>query len=95
MSDSLKIIDCLKAGWSNITEEQAEYVLWSRTPFPIKSLTAKEYYIAANRTRRAWKNGIRLCDFCDCIAEANDGLCKECRKSFDECKGEHEKEKSF
>lgn len=54
----------------------AEDVLYMRTAFPFKAISAKEFYKACQREVRINKNGIRLCDFCNSIATKND-LCEK------------------
>ena len=57
-----------------------DHVLWGRTPFPMRSVWAKELYRAAFRWRRATSKGIMLCGFCDRIAEAGKYECTKCRE---------------
>lgn len=73
-----KIQDVIRAALPSATDTDCEYVLWNRTAYPFKKLTARDIYKAASRTRRAGANGIQLCDHCD--NRADDGWeCKPCR----------------
>lgn len=49
-------------------DDLVEHIVWGRTPFPFAPLTAKDFYKAASRYRRASKKGKQLCDFCDRLA---------------------------
>ena len=60
-----------------------EHILWGRTPFPMRTVWAKELYRAADRFRRAVAGGIVLCGFCDRPAEPGKYECKQCREALE------------
>lgn len=64
----------------NATEEFCEWLIWERTAFPFKPLTARELYKTASRVKRAKESQIRLCDLCDRIAEPGEYLCCNCKE---------------
>ena len=74
-------ITIIRAAIPNCSDAQADYVLWSRTPFPIGRVSARSLYKAASGLYRASKRGISLCDFCHKPAINND-LCADCHSSF-------------
>lgn len=78
----MTVIDCVRAGWPGATEDIAEYIIWSRTPYPCGAITAKTIYKAASTARRANDHGIRLCDFCDNPATENGMVCKRCDEAL-------------
>lgn len=69
------------------SNEVVDHIVWGRTPFPFKEITAKHLYKAAHRFKRANDNNIILCDFCDNKAVI-DYTCKKCRKALDRAKAE-------
>ena len=72
----------IRAAIPNASDETCEYVLWERTGYPFKRLTARDLYKAASRMKRAEDNGIVLCDFCDNKANEN-YICDSCREVLD------------
>lgn len=77
----MTVQDIVRAGYPNATDEETEYVIWNRTSYPFKGLTAKMVYKAASQTYRASKKGLQLCDFCDNIA-TECGICSKCTMLF-------------
>lgn len=61
----------------------SEFILWQRTSFPFKAISAKEFYKACQREIRINRNGIRLCNFCNNIVTKND-LCEKHWKVLNE-----------
>ena len=55
-----------------------DHVVWGRTAFPAKGVTAQDMYRAASRLRRATDKGERLCDTCDRKAELGRWTCAHC-----------------
>lgn len=67
----------IRAAIPGADDSLCEYILWERTPFPCGPIWARDIYAAASRWRRADVRGVRLCEFCDRIAET--GLtCASC-----------------
>lgn len=60
--------DCIRAAIPGANDELVHHIVWGRTPYPFMKLSARDFYKAASRLRRAEAKGIRLCDFCDNIA---------------------------
>jgi hypothetical protein len=60
--------DCIRAAIPDADAAPCDHIVWGRTPFPVGAVTARDYYKAASRWKRAQDHGIRLCDFCDNIA---------------------------
>ena len=74
----MKILEVMQKAKPNITEEEADFILWSRTPFPCGAITAKSLYQATRRFYRTIANHRHVCEFCDNLAQDNDTLCKRC-----------------
>lgn len=60
--------DCIRAAIPDASDELCGHIIWGRTPYPFMKLTARDFYRAASRFKRAGDHGIRLCDFCDNVA---------------------------
>lgn len=73
--DALAVVAAAMPG---ATEADADYVLWNRTPFPMRAVGVRELYHAARRLRRAGANGRRLCDLCDRQVMTGKWLCAQC-----------------
>ena len=58
----------------------ADYALWNRTPFPFDG-RPRQLWKAIDGWRRACKNGIRLCEFCDHPA-VDDWNCQRCNDAL-------------
>lgn len=71
-------IEVIRAAIPGATEELADHVLWSRTQFPFKRLTAKDIYKAASGYKRAYDRQIDLCDFCDHKVPQGKYTCEKC-----------------
>ena len=63
-------------------EEWADYILWSRTPFPCGKVTPRDLYRAASAQTRADAQGLRLCDMCEAIAAPGDWTCRKCEAAL-------------
>lgn len=73
--------DCVRAAIPDADESLIGHIIWGRTPYPFMKLTARDFYKAASRFKRAGEHGIRLCDFCDNIAV--DGWnCQSCNDAL-------------
>ena len=73
--------DCVRGAIPDANDELCHFIVWGRTPFPFAKLTARDFYKAASRFKRAEANGVRLCDFCDSLAI--DGWnCKSCKAAL-------------
>ena len=68
----------IQAAIPNADAELADFILWERTPFPCGPVSAQKLFRAASRFRRANKNNIRLCDWCDNKAQDGEYLCNGC-----------------
>ena len=60
--------DCIRAAFPDADDALCDHIVWDRTPFPFKRLSARDFYRAASRFKRCKAKGIRLCDLCDNIA---------------------------
>jgi len=74
--------DIIRAAIPNADDETCSFILWERTPYPFMRITAKTLYAAARRFQRAVNGGLRLCDFCDRMAENNKSVCAKCHKAL-------------
>lgn len=70
----MMLLDVVRAAIPGANEDDADYILWSRTSYPMGSVDAKTIHKAASRLERARVNGFELCDLCDDKASDN-GLC--------------------
>lgn len=68
----------IRAAIPDASDEECDYVLWSRTPFPIGKVTAKSIYKAASRVLRAFNHKRRLCECCDNEITNGKYLCDRC-----------------
>jgi len=69
--------DCIRAAIPGASDDLCEHIVWGRTPFPFAKLSARDFYKAASRFRRAADHGIKLCDLCDNIA-VDGWTCQAC-----------------
>lgn len=76
----MKIIEVMRKAQANITEDEAEFILWERTPYPVGGITAKSLYQATRRFYRVIKNHRKCCELCDNLAKENDSLCERCAR---------------
>lgn len=60
--------DCIRAAIPDADDALCDHIVWGRTPFPFTKLSARDFYKAASRFKRAEANGRRLCDWCDNLA---------------------------
>lgn len=75
--------DIVRAAITDASDELAEHILWSRTPFPFMRVTARDLYRAASRYRRAGERGRELCDFCDrLVPDGQRFLCDSCSRAL-------------
>lgn len=77
------ICDIIRAAIPGASDATVDHVLWGRTPYPFKPLTARDIYRAASRCRRAGEHGLTLCDHCNRIAETGKWECKGCREGLE------------
>ena len=77
----------IKAAIPGADDSLCEHIIWGRTPFPCGAITAQSLYKAASRYARATKNKIRLCDFCDRVAEPDGWCCGSCRDALARVRG--------
>ena len=70
--------DVVSAAIPGADASLAQFVLWSRTPFPVGQVSARDIFKAAYRWKRAIVRGRRLCDWCDRITGAEELLCAHC-----------------
>jgi len=70
--------DCIRAAIPEASDALCDHIMWGRTPFPFAKLGAREFYKAASRYQRAASNNIRLCDFCDRLADHDRWTCAPC-----------------
>jgi hypothetical protein len=75
---SLTTADCVRAAIPDASDDLCNHIIWGRTPYPFMKLTARDFYKAASRWRRAAEHGIRLCDFCDRLAAGDSWTCNPC-----------------
>ena len=60
-----------------------EHILWGRTPFPMRTVWAKELYRAASAWKRAGAKGVVLCELCHRIAEPKRWTCRHCEDALE------------
>ena len=72
----------IKAAIPDANDDIVEHILGGRTSFPMGKVTARDIYKAAYRYRRALRNHIRLCDFCDNVVSGDDWYCTSCAPAF-------------
>ena len=72
------ISDIIKAAIPSADESICEHILWGRTPFPMRGISAKELFKSASGFNRANKKGNRLCDWCHCLAVEGKSECQSC-----------------
>lgn len=74
---ALDVIDVVRAGWPKATDEDVEYIMWSRTPYPMGG-SVKGLYRAASGWYRAQKNKRHLCELCPGLAMSGEYECARC-----------------
>lgn len=72
------VLEIVRAAIPGADESDAEHILWGRTPFPMTRVPAREIYKAASGARRAYQNGLILCDHCERVANFDRYLCASC-----------------
>lgn len=77
----MQIQDVIRAAIPDADENLCEHVIWGRTPYPCRALSAKDIYRAAHRLKRATDAGRRLCDWCDRLA-VQGSICNTCRSAL-------------
>ncbi len=75
----------VRAAIPGASDGLCEHVLWGRTAFPAKGVSARDIYRAASRLRRATDKGERLCDTCDRKASPGKWSCAHCRAALARC----------
>jgi hypothetical protein len=69
-------LELARAALRGGTDEEAEFALWERTPFPFET-NPRILFKKIDGYRRGCANGRRFCDFCH--RQADDGwTCKSC-----------------
>lgn len=80
-SEAVTALEIVRGAIPGASLEEADHVLWARTPYPCGRITAQGLYRAASAWRRAAANGIKLCDWCHNKAEPQSScLCDGCRE---------------
>lgn len=88
---SLTFADVIRMAIPNADEGTCDHVLWGRTAYPFGNVTARTLYRAAARVRRAGEHGLRLCDFCDRVAQPERWECARCDAVLrDQAAGHHD-----
>lgn len=82
----MRIQEIIRGAIPDAEDILCEHILWERTAYPFKKLSAQDIYKAASRFKRAHDNAIELCDFCDNIAIPDAYLCQRCRAAIDNAK---------
>jgi len=77
----MNIIDVVKAAVPDASKEFVEWLLWSRTPYPVGGVTARSLYKTASRWKRATTNKRNMCELCDNLA-IHGTLCKTCHNAM-------------
>lgn len=72
----------IRAAIPGASNEVCDYILWSRTPFPIGAITPKQIYRAARSFHRATVNGIQLCELCDSKVARKDAFACDACEAF-------------
>jgi hypothetical protein len=72
------IDEIIRKAIPDANDDVCHHILWGRTAYPFKQLSARELYEAADRFKRASANHRRTCDFCDNLAVEHDWLCPSC-----------------
>lgn len=70
--------DIIRAAIPGASDDVCQHVLWGRTPFPFKKLTARDIYKAASGYIRSARRGTYLCDHCHRIADYDIYECVGC-----------------
>lgn len=65
----------------NASASLMSHIIWGRTAYPFKPISARELWRAADRWRRATQHHRQLCDWCDRPALTN-CLCLRCWKAL-------------
>lgn len=75
--------DVIRAAIPDADEAMCDYILWDRTPFPFKQLTARELYKTAASFHRGQRAGITFCDLCPRPAVVHlSYLCIPCHRAL-------------
>ena len=80
----MTMFDVIQRAIPGVSEEEAEYILWSYTPYPVGGITAKSLYQAARRVKRAFTNHRKLCELCFNLAQEQKSLCIKCENAMKE-----------
>ena len=59
----MRAIDFVQKAFPGLSQDEADYLLWNRTPFPFDGRPRTIYRSIAGSIRAA-KNGIQLCETC-------------------------------
>lgn len=77
----MQIAQIIRAAIPDASDDDCDHVLWGRTAYPFKKLTAKDIFRAASGWRRAGSKGVALCDFCNRVAAKN-FVCERCNAAL-------------
>lgn len=77
--------DVIRAAMPDASQDECEWVLWERTPYPMGHVTARSLFKAASRFGRATASGIRLCELCNNRAE-DKWTCGACQRALAACR---------
>jgi hypothetical protein len=82
----MNALDVVRAAMPDATEEDAEFIVWARTPFPMVEGAARNIYRAASGWARATRNGRVLCDLCWRAVTGEGMTCETCMRMLEECR---------
>ncbi len=74
--------EAVQAAIPEADDRTVDYVTFCRTSFPFGNVGVREVYRAAARVRRADEKGLRLCVWCNRLAEPPDDTCPTCAKAM-------------
>jgi hypothetical protein len=74
----MNVMEVARAAAPDFDDDLLDYLLWERTPFPMR-ISFRDIYYGIRRAVRASKHHLILCEYCNRIAEPNRSLCSHCR----------------
>jgi len=78
----MQIQEIIKAAIPGASDALCEHIVWGRTAYPFAQITAKGFYQAASRYKRAHDHGFSLCDCCDRKVDRGHSVCPSCDKAL-------------